>query len=131
MDLWIPLAISIIIFVYVVHKFQYSYISINGEGISYKKIIGREQYVSYVDIVEYRLKPYSDYLVLSTVAGKRIVIRPVRMSLQQLLFQMSFRVTEDRWPLLESKEDRQKLEESIETNSGVLYLLDHPRGKLT
>ena len=41
------------------------------------------------------------------------MVRPVGMSLQQLLFYVSFRVTEGRWPRLDSSIDRKALEDSL------------------
>ena len=67
---------------------------------------------------------------LKTFGAEKTLIRPLKTSTQLSLFHLAFRMTEGRWAQPYSTDDRQKLEESIETNSGVQYLLDHPHGKL-
>ncbi|PLA19236.1 hypothetical protein CYK04_06185 [Rothia dentocariosa] len=128
--IWIPLAIYIMIIIHIFRNYRYSYITIDDEGITYKVFMGRKKYIPYMNIAEYNLKPYQDRFILRSSTGQKVVVRPVGMSLQQLLFYVSFRVTEGRWPRLDSSIDRKALEDSLGSNSGVLYLLEHPCEKI-
>ena len=79
--IWIPLAIYIMIFIHIFRNYRYSHITIDDEGITYKVFMGRKKYISYVNIAGYNLKPYQDRFILRSSTGKKVVVRPVGMSL--------------------------------------------------
>ena len=107
------------------------YVRIDSQGITVRKFYRRMKNLPYTDISEYIFKPHSDKLIIKDFRGGKTLIRPLKTSSQLSLFHLAFRMTEGRWAQSHSTDDRRKLEESIETNSGVQYLLDHPHGKLS
>ena len=115
-----------------IHKsFSDVYVRIDSQGITVRKFYGRRKNIPYTGISEYIFKPHSDKLIIKDFRGRKTLIRPLKTSTQLSLFHLAFRMTEGRWAQPYSTDDRRKLEESIETNSGVQYLLDHPHGKLS
>ena len=127
---WVIIAIFSILFLYIHKSFSDMYVRIDSQGITTRKFYGRMKNVPYTDISEYIFKPHSDKLIIKDFRGRKTLIRPLKTSTQLSLFHLAFRMTEGRWAQPHSTDDRRKLEESIETNSGVQYLLDHPHGKL-
>ena len=127
---WVIIAIFSILFLYIHKSFSDMYVRIDSQGITTRKFYGRRKNVPYTDISEYIFKPNSDKLIIKEFRGRKTLIRPLKTSTQLSLFHLAFRMTEGRWAQPHSTDDRRKLEESIETNSGVQYLLDHPHGKL-
>ena len=131
---WVIIAVFSILFLYIlyIHKsFSDVYVRIDSQGINVRKFYGRRKNIPYTDISEYIFKPHSDKLIIKDFRGRKTLIRPLKTSSQLSLFHLAFRMTEGRWAQSHSTDDRRKLEESIETNSGVQYLLDHLHGKLS
>ena len=128
---WVIIAISSILFLYIHKSFSDVYVRIDSQGITVRKFYGRRKNIPYTDISEYIFKPHSDKLIIKDFLGGKALIRPLKTSSQLSLFHLAFRMTEGRWAQPHSTDDRRKLEESIETNSGVQYLLDHPHDKLS
>ena len=128
---WVIIAIFSILFLYIHKSFSDVYVRIDSQGITVRKFYGRRKNIPYTDISEYIFKPHSDKLIIKDFRGRKTLIRPLKTSTQLSLFHLAFRMTEGRWAQPYSTDDRRKLEESIETNSGVQYLLDHPHGKLS
>ena len=128
---WVIIAIFSILFMYIHKSFSDVYVRIDSQGITVRKFYGRRKNILYTDISEYIFKPHSDKLIIKDFRGRKTLIRPLKTSTQLSLFHLAFRMTEGRWAQPYSAYDWQKLEESIETNSGVLYLLDHPHGNLS
>ena len=128
---WVIIAIFSILFMYIHKSFSDVYVRIDSQGITTRKFYRRMKNVPYTDISEYIFKPHSDKLIIKVFRGRKTLICPLKTSTQLSLFHLAFRMTEGRWAQPDSTDDRRKLEESIETNSGVQYLLDHPHGKLS
>ena len=128
---WVIIAVFSIIFIYIHKSFSDVYVRIDSQGITVRKFYRRMKNLPYTDISEYIFKPHSDKLIIKDFRGRKTLIRPLKTSTQLSLFHLAFRMTEGRWAQSHSTDDRRKLEESIETNSGVQYLLDHPHGKLS
>ena len=119
---WVIIAIFSILFLYIHKSFNDVYVRIDSQGITTRKFYGCMKNVPYTDISEYIFKDFR---------GRKTLICPLKTSTQLSLFHLAFRMTEGHWAQPHSTDDRRKLEESIETNSGVQYLLDHPHGKLS
>jgi len=128
---WVIIAIFSILFMYIHKSFSDVYVRIESQGITVRKFYGRRKNILYTDISEYIFKPHSDKLIIKDFRSRKTLIRPLKTSTQLPLFHLAFRMTEGRWAQSHSTDDRRKLEESIETNSGVQYLLDHSHGKLS
>jgi len=128
---WVIIAVFSIIFIYIHKSFSDVYVRIDSQGITVRKFYRRMKNLPYTDISEYIFKPHSDKLIIKDFRGGKTLIRPLKTSSQLSLFHLAFRMTEGRWAQPHSTDDRRKLEESIETNSGVQYLLDHPHDKLS
>ena len=128
---WVIIAVFSIIFIYIHKSFSDVYVRIGSQGITTRKFYRSRKNIPYTDISEYIFKPHSDKLIIKDFRGRKTLIRPLKTSSQLPLFHLAFRMTEGRWAQPHSSDDRRKLEESIETNSGVQYLLDHPHGKLS
>ena len=94
--------------------------------------MGAMKNVPYQNISEYIFKPHSDKLIIKVFRGNEKLLSCPLKPLRSYPFSTWLSAwLKGTGAQPHSTDDRRKLEESIETNSGVQYLLDHPHGKLS